>query len=221
MEQELKKFGVRSQTLVQLSKAVDCDDIFIVRVMAIDGNLEHLFSHIKITTTESNSGTVVPFNAAPYFTPYHQQAVTSDFLISLRNCSNKSIYIDNADDFELTFFYKKAVFKIDRLVINVVRQLDGLNFSLNPQNSGKIRNSFPDAIPSRSVFISEDARLNFETMHDSIYYHVLPALTGLDTISLNFIKEIVFQDIVEGREILSVYFDYTGEHGQKGNEVRA
>ena len=112
MEQGIKQVSLHAQELLQLSK-LEYDDIFLVRVLANDNNVQHLLSYIKITTVENDYTRGTPFHAGAYFTPYHKQAVTSDFKILLRNCKKKSLLIESNDDFSLTFFYKKAEFLID------------------------------------------------------------------------------------------------------------
>lgn len=63
--------------------------------------------------------------------------------------------------------------------IDVVRQLDGLNFSLSPSSLKKLKSIFPDAAPINSIFVNSDNYVDFKEYIGRIEDHLFPILLGI------------------------------------------
>lgn len=68
--------------------------------------------------------------------------------------------------------------------IDVVKQLDGYNFSLSPSTKEKIKKIYPLANPINSVFVDNDTQSDFETYIGKFEKYIYPLLLGLDSKSI-------------------------------------
>lgn len=78
--------------------------------------------------------------------------------------------------------------------------MDGYTFSIGPSVRKLIKSWFPDAHPANNIFVSYDAKSDFEVYYGKLESYIYPALLGLNKQSdLNRkINEISFIDTQTG-----------------------
>ena len=64
-------------------------------------------------------------------------------------------------------------------------QTDGIIYQLRPRSLKRIKESFPESNPVRSIFIRYETKEDLERIHDSIDKQVLILLTGLGDSQIN------------------------------------
>lgn len=89
---------------------------------------------------------------------------------------------------------------METIKINVNKQMDGYTFSIGPSVRKLIKSWFPDAHPANNIFVSYDAKSDFEVYYGKLESYIYPALLGLNKQSdLNRkINEISFIDTQTG-----------------------
>ena len=81
---------------------------------------------------------------------------------------------------------------MDTLQISVTRQLDGVNFSLDPLEEIAVEETF-GLKPIRKFFLTYDRQATLDPLIDRVSKFILPALTGItDPVSLKKVKQLLF-----------------------------
>jgi hypothetical protein len=85
---------------------------------------------------------------------------------------------------------------MDKVIITMTKQLDGINFGLSPLDLKKLKEEFPDSTPTRKVFVSFDYNeTDFQLLFEKVKKYFLPVLTGIeDPKELKKIRQIHFFD---------------------------
>ena len=92
---------------------------------------------------------------------------------------------------------------MEKIQINVAKQLDGYTFSLGVTTREKIKSWFPNAHPANLLFINYDIKSGFELQYDYLEQYVYPALMGIkptDDLCAK-VSEVVFYDSKENKQI--------------------
>jgi hypothetical protein len=203
----MQSFKLNSGETFALSK-LNLDDISIRKISAADNNIRHLLYPMRLTADYPDGKM---FSDLFYPQKYinvvmAKQAITNDFKFVIRNCKCKKMQIQGATEkFSLSISYEKASFLIDKLIINVTEQSDGVAYSLPPNAYFTIKKIFPQAFPVRSVLMREEVKTNFEWMHGPVTEYVIPALTGINEELLMDVRTISFVDAKTNREISNTY----------------
>lgn len=94
---------------------------------------------------------------------------------------------------------------MERLTINVNKQMDGFIFSLDPLAKRDIKQEFPAANPITSIFISYDTKASFEALYGKMQKHIYPALVGIDSEDdLKKIRHIEFIDFSSKKTLYAI-----------------
>lgn len=68
---------------------------------------------------------------------------------------------------------------MSQIVVEVGKEMNGATFRLSPKARAMLASRFPERSPASSVFVSFDARENFEHMHGPMWTQIVMLLTGL------------------------------------------
>lgn len=94
---------------------------------------------------------------------------------------------------------------MEAIKINVNKQMDGYTFSIAPSIREMIKTWFPNAHPANNIFVSYDAKSDFEVYYGKLESYIYPALLGVDNQS-DFnkkVNEILFVDTQTGNVLHS------------------
>ena len=69
---------------------------------------------------------------------------------------------------------------MEAIKINVNKQMDGYTFSIAPSIREMIKTWFPNAHPANNIFVSYDAKSDFEVYYGKLESYIYPALLGVD-----------------------------------------
>ena len=97
---------------------------------------------------------------------------------------------------------------MDRIIIDVGRQLDGYTFRLHPRSKAELQKKFPGRHLLTSIYTSYERRYDFESIHGSALPHVAMVLTSLSEDQLEELGGVVFVDPVSEEEL----FDSAGQN---------
>jgi hypothetical protein len=82
---------------------------------------------------------------------------------------------------------------MEKIRIDYAIQGNGINFVLSLDDYNAIKKLYPDAQPSKGVFVQYDMRSNFAEYHPQLEKYVYPALVGFaNEEDLKTIKRIEF-----------------------------
>jgi hypothetical protein len=89
---------------------------------------------------------------------------------------------------------------MEAIKINVNKQIDGYTFSIGPSIRQLIKGWFPNSHPANNIFVSYDAKSNFEVYYGKLESYIYPALLGVEnqTDFVEKINEIQFIDTQTG-----------------------
>jgi hypothetical protein len=90
---------------------------------------------------------------------------------------------------------------MDKVVIQVGRQLDGYTFRLDPRSRAEIAESLPKPLPATSVFVSFETREGLERVYGPMWQQVAILLTGLSEAQLGNLGGSVFIDAANGQAL--------------------
>jgi len=92
---------------------------------------------------------------------------------------------------------------MDTLTIYYGVQGNGIRFGLPTDEYKMLRKQFPNAQPSKGVFVEYDMRVNFAEYHPHLEQYVFPALVGMpNTSDLKIFKRVNF---VQTPEMIVTY----------------
>ena len=100
---------------------------------------------------------------------------------------------------------------MENLTINVNKQFDGLTFSLTPLSRQSIQKEFPSAHPVKSIFISFDAKGDFNLLRGNIKKYIYPALTDIPGDKLSDVENVRFVDSLTNKELYSISSSHVEE----------
>ena len=91
---------------------------------------------------------------------------------------------------------------MDKVVIQVGRQLDGYTFRLDPRSRATLAENLPVPLPA-SIFVSVDSETRecLERVYGPIWQHVAILLTGLSEAQLGNLGGSVFIDAANGQAL--------------------
>ena len=186
------------------------NDIVIRRISA--DNINHLFCSIKVKSRYPDERyREHPINPSRWVTPYLKRPIIDEINKVIANCKYKSLLMpgDDADakKITLTLFCEEAIFKIDKVVINLARQINSYTYSIHPESYNKIRNTFQKARPAKSISVGDDVRTNFDSMFGSLNDHIIQALTGLREDELQWVKEIIIMEPSTKQVLYNSYYE--------------
>lgn len=82
---------------------------------------------------------------------------------------------------------------MDKITIHYGIQGNGLSFGLTYTDYTAIKQAFPNAQPSKGVFVEYDMKSNFKAYRPQLERYVFPALVGMiDEVDLKQFKRIEF-----------------------------
>jgi hypothetical protein len=82
---------------------------------------------------------------------------------------------------------------MDKITIHYGVQGNGISFGLTYEDYKSVKQQFPDAQPSKGVFVEYDMRSNFAKYRPQLERYVFPALVGvLDEAALKHFKRVEF-----------------------------
>lgn len=92
---------------------------------------------------------------------------------------------------------------MDKVVIQVGRQLDGYTFRLDPRSRVTHAENLPVPLPATSVFVSVDSetREGLERVYGPMWQQVAILLTGLSEAQLGSLGGSVFIDAANGQAL--------------------
>jgi hypothetical protein len=97
---------------------------------------------------------------------------------------------------------------MNKLHINVTKQIDGYAFSLLPSVREFIKQQIPHAHPANNIFVGYDTKSAFEVYIGKLETHIYPALLGINEDSdLEKLGVIQFIDSQTGKVLYTVKHD--------------
>ncbi|MEK7253423.1 MAG: hypothetical protein AAB316_01655 [Bacteroidota bacterium] len=97
---------------------------------------------------------------------------------------------------------------MDTVQINVTRQMDGLNFYLDPLENRAIIREFPQSHPLPGIFIAVERKENPDFIYDRVAKFILPVLVGIENEKdLKKIRQLKFIEPVSEKVIKTIKFE--------------
>lgn len=190
----MKSFEIISTAPFSLKK-LKLKEIVIQKVILLDStNIHNLFLPISVTTNYiDGSSRRTMFNATIYFSNRKPGLETDrkiDYIV--RECPNTVLEINNPlkEKFKLEILYSEYKPKVDVLEITMNQEIDGFVYGLSNIQIDKIISAFPNVLPVNTIFISNNNKADFESLHGDILPHVIAGLTGLKDDELKQIRTI-------------------------------
>lgn len=199
------EFIINSEETFEL-KNIDSNDIKIKKFIPVKNIFQHLSFPIRVMQDFPNGiGKSYYIHPITYFSNFNKAIETDleiDIVIDYCKFSKLKIYTPEnyPEKVEIRIIYENVNFLIDELIINVVKQIEGYNFSLTPKGFQDIIELFKNKEkPIKNVFVPFDVKASFEYIHGPIENHVIPTLTGLSSDQLKLIRNIYLYDPVSKR----------------------
>lgn len=82
---------------------------------------------------------------------------------------------------------------MEKIKIDVNKQMDGYTFSLSVSTRNKIKSLFPNAFPANTIFVSYDVGSEFNSI-ENLSPSIIPSLFCLSESEINLSIEIDFVD---------------------------
>ncbi len=190
-----KYFDINSETptlLEQFSNFI----IAIVKIDVIEGDINDLFSPIKVSTTlPSGEGFQYYIHASNFYSNRGPGKGTDlEMKVEIHYCNYTSVIISQMSAKRLVFRLYYLTVNVDPLNIIVNKDLDGYTFTLSSLSKELILSRFKDARPIRNISVGYDVKESFEMIYGKIEKYILPTLTDLTKEQLDQLGEIFFRD---------------------------
>jgi hypothetical protein len=193
----MKNFTISSVSDYNLSNLPE-NDIIIKMIKPIDQVYEQLLYPIRITQNRRSGSYSYLLHPINYFLNSKKIETNQTIDEIIRGCKDYTMRIYTPDklskEIKFDISYEKLNFVITELKILMVKQLDGINYSLSPVSFYEIKNQFPNVHPVRSIFAAFDIKSSFENLHGSIDKYIIPSLTNLEGNDLKKIKKVLIVD---------------------------
>lgn len=108
---------------------------------------------------------------------------------------------------------------MDTLTIHYGIQGNGIRFGLSYDDYKMLKAQFPNAQPSKGVFVEYDMRSNFAEYHPHLENYIFPALVGMsDTADLKQFRRV---DFVQTPEMVITYTIEQNNHTPYEQEIQS
>jgi hypothetical protein len=185
--------------------------ITITKIIVIEGEINDLFSPIKlITNLPSGEGFQYFIHASNFFSnknPGKETDLKID--IDIRYCNYTSMIISKMSGKRLVFRIQYLPFEEEPLKLVMKTDIDGYTFTLTSESKELILSRFKDANPIRNIFVGFDVKYDFQLIYGRIEKYLIPTLTGLTETQLSELGHIQVLDAMTNQIITTLNYAKT------------